>query len=352
MRQAGRYLPEYRRLRELYSLLEMAMTPDLAAEVTLQPLRRFDLDAAIIFADILLPLIGLGLEVEFVPSRGPVIHNPIRRPADVDALRQPSIHGSLGSTFEAIGIVCRELGGRVPLIGFAGAPFTLASYAIEGGPTQSYLRTKGLMYEQPLVWQSLMTRLAETTAQYLVAQQQAGAQVLQVFDSWAGALSPRDYRQYVLPYSRLVISSGRGTGVPVIHFTTGTAGWLPLVHEAGGDVLSIDWRTDLAQAWHTLGHQTAIQGNLDPAALTGPWPEVRTRVEEILRQAAGRAGHIFNLGHGVLPETDPHNVAALVDFVHTATMAPSTHQDPLAPSMAPACAGTAGRPARPEGQAA
>jgi uroporphyrinogen decarboxylase len=316
MRQAGRYMAEYRRLRETHTILEIIKTPELAAEVTLQPINAFDLDAAIIFADILPPLEAMGLSLEFIRGEGPVIHNPLRIDADVAALSVPDPRESLGFTMEAIRLVRRELAGRVPLIGFSGAPFTLASYAIEGGATRSFVLTKSLLYNQPQTWHDLMDKLATMVGDYLVAQAEAGAQVLQLFDSWAGALSPDDYRGYVLPHSHRVIQTASSSGVPIIHFGTGTSGMLELIKEAGGDVIGVDWRIDLAEAWRRLGDEVAIQGNLDPVALFAPLPELEVHVNRILAQAAGRPGHIFNLGHGILPQTPVEHVAALVDMVH------------------------------------
>ncbi len=316
MRQAGRYMPEYRALRERYSILELIRTPELAVEVTLQPIQAFDLDAAIIFADILPPLAAMGLDLAFVKGDGPVIRNPIRTMADVRALHQPDPEESLNFTLEAIRLARRELEGRVPLIGFSGAPFTLASYAIEGGSSRHYERTKAMMHAEPAAWHQLMEKLAEMVGSYLSAQIRAGAQAVQLFDSWVGALSPADYREYVLPYSRHAIELARREGAPVIHFSTGTAGMLELIKEAGGDVIGIDWRIDLSVAWQRLGPDVAIQGNLDPVALLAPRSAMEQRAAYVLEQANGQPGHIFNLGHGVLPSTPVENVRALVDFVH------------------------------------
>lgn len=317
MRQAGRYMAEYRALREKYSILNLIKTPELAAEVTLQPIRAFNLDAAIIFADILTLLEGLGLHLEFVKGDGPVIHNPVRTAADVAALTVRPAQETLHFTLQAIALVRRELNGKVPLIGFSGAPFTLASYAIEGGGSRNYTRAKGLMYGQPAVWHSFMDKLAQAIGDYLHAQAQAGAQVLQLFDSWVGALSPADYRDYVLPYSKKAIDLARGnTDIPVIHFGTGTAGMLPLLKEAGGDVIGVDWRIDLPLAWDALGKAVAVQGNLDPVVLFAPIPEIKKQAARILDGVRGRPGHIFNLGHGILQHTPVDHVAVLVDFVH------------------------------------
>jgi uroporphyrinogen decarboxylase len=316
MRQAGRYMPEYRKVREKHPILEVVKTPELAVEVTLQPVNAFDLDAAIIFADILPPLEGMGIELAFAKGEGPVIHNPVRRPADVEALRVPPAEENVWFTLEAIRLARRELDGKVPLIGFSGAPFTLASYLIEGGSSRHYLRTKGLMYEHPAAWHTLMDKLAQLVAGYLRAQAKAGAQALQLFDSWVGALSPGDYQEYVLPYSRQVIETARSTGVPVIHFGTNTNGMLELMKEAGGDVIGVDWRINLDDARRRLGYDVAIQGNLDPVALFAPLPEIERRAADVLQRAGGRPGHIFNLGHGILPQTPVEHVAALVEFVH------------------------------------
>ncbi len=322
MRQAGRYMVEYRTLRERYSILELIKTPELACEVTMQPIQAFDLDAAIIFADILPPLEGMGLNLEFVKGEGPLIHNPVRTLADVDALRVPSAQEALPFTLTAIQLVRSELAGRnIPLIGFSGAPFTLASYAIEGGSSKNHTRVKGMMMGEPQAWHRLMSKLSQVVGEYLLAQAQAGAQTLQLFDSWVGQLSPADYREYVLPYSRQALAIARQAGVPIIHFGTGTAGILPLLQEAGGDVIGVDWRIDLAAAWRQLGPQVAVQGNLDPVALFAPWPELRRRTQQVLDSArsTGWPGHIFNLGHGILPQTPIDNVRRLVDFVHEYT---------------------------------
>ncbi|MBI4772271.1 MAG: uroporphyrinogen decarboxylase [Chloroflexi bacterium] len=316
MRQAGRYMPEYRAIRAKHTLLEICAQPDLAAEITLQPVRALDVDAAILFADILLPLIPMGVRLEFAAGEGPLIHNPVRTPAGVAALRPVDPRESLGHVLEAVRLVRRELGGDPPLIGFAGAPFTLASYLIEGGASRSYLRAKGLMYSDPATWHALLGKLARVVADYLVAQVEAGAQAVQLFDSWVGALSPDDYREYVLPHSRAVLQAAQAAGAPVVHFGTGTATLLPLMKQAGGDVIGLDWRTPLDWGWATLGPDTAVQGNLDPVALFAPLPELRRRVTGILARAGGRPGHIFNLGHGILPDTPVENVRAVVEMVH------------------------------------
>ena len=320
MRQAGRYMPEYRALRERYSILELIKTPDLATEVTLQPIKAFNLDAAIIFADILTLLESVGLELEFVRGDGPVIRNPVRRAADIEALSLRPAAETLAFTLQAIRQVRGELAGQAPLIGFSGAPFTLASYAIEGGGSRNYIQTKSLMYEQPRLWHALLEKLACAVGDYLQAQAAAGAQALQMFDSWIGALSPADYEAYVLPHSRRAIDMAqRDATAPLIHFGTGTAGMLPLLKAAGGDVIGVDWRIDLATAWAQLGDDVAVQGNLDPVVLFGPIAEIQKQAARILDGVQGKAGHIFNLGHGILPHTPVEHVAALVDFVHEYT---------------------------------
>jgi uroporphyrinogen decarboxylase len=319
MRQAGRYMEAYRRLRERYSTMQLVKTPELAVEITLQPVDAFDLDAAIIYSDILPPLEAMGLDLEFAAGEGPVIRNPLRSLADVDALYEPEPRESLAFVLQAIRSVRAVLDGRLPLIGFAGAPFTLATYAVEGGGSRTMAVTKQFMYAQPRAWHMLMEKLARLIGSHLQAQVDAGAQAVQMFDSWAGALSPADYREYVAPYSRHVIQAAQSTGVPVIHFSTGTGGLLEVVAETGGDVISVDWRVELGDAWRRVGHERAIQGNLDPAVLLGPAAEMVRQTQHILAQADGRAGHIFNLGHGILPQTDPAAVTALVEMVHEGT---------------------------------
>jgi uroporphyrinogen decarboxylase len=315
MRQAGRYMAEYRALRGKHSILEMCKTPELAAQVTLQPIERFPLDAAIIFADILLPLEPMGLSLEFAEGEGPVIHNPVRDQADVERLKVID-GGELDYVAEAIREVQRALNGRVPLIGFAGAPFTLASYAIEGGSSRNYLLTKQLMYCEPKAWHQLMDKFARVITGYLRRQIKAGAQAIQLFDSWVGCLSVGDYVEYVLPHVQLIFEGLKREGVPMIHFGTGTSAMLRQMREAGGDVIGIDWRIHLDEAWATVGHDVAVQGNLDPLTLFAPLHEIERRVEDILRRAGGRQGHIFNLGHGILPTTPVEHVAATIDMVH------------------------------------
>jgi uroporphyrinogen decarboxylase len=315
MRQAGRYLPEYRALRERHGFLELCKTPAAAAEVTLQPLRRFALDAAILFADILLLLEPLDVGLEFARGEGPVIHRPVRSEADVARLKPIDVESSVGSVFETVRLVRRELPAAVALIGFAGAPFTVASYIVEGGASREFLHTKRLMYGAPAAWHRLMEVLADATAVYLNGQIDAGAQMVQLFDSWVGALAPDDYRSYVLPHTRAVVRALR-PGTPVIHFGTGTATLLPLMREAGGDVIGLDWRIDLDRGWAAVGHDVGVQGNLDPALLLARPAVIRERVKTILDRAGGRPGHVFNLGHGVHQSTPVDHVRALVDAVH------------------------------------
>ncbi len=314
MRQAGRYMVEYRTLREQYTILEIIKTPELACEVTLQPINAFDLDAAIIFADILPPLETMGLELEFVKDEGPVIYNPVRTPDDVDKLHQVPPEEGLSFTLEAIKLTQQEL--KIPIIGFSGAPFTLASYAIEGGGSRNHKLVKSFMMTEPDAWHRLMDKFSTLVGEYLLAQARAGADTLQLFDSWVGALSPADYREHVMPYSKRAIDIARLGGVPIIHFGTKTNGMLELIRDAGGDIIGVDWGIDLDAAWNRLGDGVAIQGNLDPIALFAPWNELRKRAQLVLDQAAGRPGHIFNLGHGILPQTPVDNVRRLVDFVH------------------------------------
>lgn len=314
MRQAGRYMPEYRKLRQSHSLLELCKTPRLAAEVTQQPLEALGVDAAIIFADLLLPLEPMGLRVEFVAGDGPVIRNPVGSAADVRRL-DTSRAADLGYVADAIALVGRDLGGRVPVIGFVGAPFTLASYMIEGGGTRRYAKTKSLMWSEPAVWQDLLERIVEVLAAFAASQVAGGAAVMQVFDSWVGALAPADYERHVLPHSRALIRRIQRLGVPVIHFGTGAGAFLELFRQAGGDVLGLDWRVRLDAAWTRVGSDMAVQGNLDPIALLAPERELRRQVGAILDAVAGRPGHIFNLGHGIVPETPVERVQAVVRMV-------------------------------------
>jgi uroporphyrinogen decarboxylase len=315
MRQAGRYLPEYRALRARHAFLELCKTPQVAAEVTLQPIERLGLDAAILFADILLIVEPLGVGLEFAKGEGPLIHRPVRTEADVARLGPIDVASALGFVFETVRLVTRALPAHVPLIGFAGAPFTVASYIVEGGASRDYLATKRLMREAPDAWHGLLTILAQATAAYLNGQIAAGAAAVQIFDSWVGALAPDDYRQFVLPHTRALIAALR-PGTPVIHFGTGTGGLLPLLREAGGDIIGLDWRVDLDAAWRAVGDDVGVQGNLDPVALLSPPKTFEPSVRAILRRASGRPGHIFNLGHGVLESTPVEHVKALVDMVH------------------------------------
>jgi len=315
MRQAGRYMEEYRRLRSEFSFIDLCRRPELAAKITLLPVDRLGVDAAIIFSDILLLLEPMGVGLEYGRGDGPLIRRPVRSGSEVGGLAEVEPEKSLGFVFEAIQRSCGSLGGRVPLIGFSGAPFTLASYLIEGGSSRNYIHTKRLMYYEAEAWRALMERLVRAIARYLNAQIAAGAQAVQIFDSWAGCLSPQDYQQYVLPYSCATIEA-LTRGVPVIHFSTGTAGLLRHIRAAGGDIIGLDWRVNLDEAWESVGYDVGIQGNLDPVALLAPVDEIRRKVAEILRCAGGRPGHIFNLGHGVLPDTPVEHVIAMVQAVH------------------------------------
>jgi uroporphyrinogen decarboxylase len=296
-------------------MLDLCKTPELAAQVTLQPIDRFPLDAAIIFADILLPLEAMGLNLEFAEGEGPVIHNPVRERADVARLK-PVDGDELQYVAEAIGQAREALRGRVPLIGFAGAPFTLASYAIEGSGSRNYVLTKSMMYREPEAWHQLMDTLARVVTGYLRRQIAAGAQAIQLFDSWVGCLSAGDYAEYVKPHVQLIFEGLKREGVPMIHFGTGTTSILRQMREAGGDVIGVDWRVHLDEAWAMIGYDRAVQGNLDPVALYAPLHEIERRVEDILRRAEGRKGHIFNLGHGILPTTPIANVEAAINMIH------------------------------------
>ena len=315
MRQAGRYMPEYREVRAKTSFLELCKKPALAAEVTVTAAERLGVDAAIIFADILLILEPMGIDLEFAAGEGPVIHNPVRQASDVNRLLELEDVGALEFVNEAIRQTRRDLPPDVPLIGFCGAPFTLASYLIEGGASKNYVLTKRLMYNDPGAWNAMMSLIARGLAKYLNAQIYAGAQAVQLFDSWVGCLNPDDYRDFVLPHTRSVISQVRD-GVPVLHFGTGTAALLELMREAGGDVIGLDWRVRLDEGWQRVGHDVAIMGNLDPVVLFANQDVLRREAVRVLEQAGGRPGHIFNLGHGILPETPVENVIALVEIVH------------------------------------
>lgn len=315
MRQAGRYLPEYRRVRDRFSFLELCQDSPSAAKVTVDTVRRLGVDAAIIFADILLPLVPMGAGLTYEKGDGPRIAHTIRTPADVDRLHPVSVQESLGFVAETVRLVRKDLENEVPVIGFAGAPFTVASYAVEGGGSRNYVATKSLMYNDPQTWHRFMDIVADITAEYLNMQIDAGAHVVQLFDSWVGALSPHDYRTYVQPHSRKVISRLR-PGTPVIHFGTMTGTLLPDMRDAGGDVIGLDWRVELDEAWTRLGGEVGVQGNFDPVLLFSNRETIRAAVADILKRAGGKPGHIFNLGHGILPETPVDNVLALIDAVH------------------------------------
>jgi len=309
-------MSEYRSLRERYSLLDICRTPDLATEVTLQPVRRIEVDAAILFSDLLLPLEPLGIPFDFIRGEGPAIETPLRSEADLARIRPFEPRESLGYVLDAIRQIKGALAGRVPLIGFAGAPFTLASYAIEGGHSNNFAHTKSLMYGAPAAWHRFCDTLAGVIGEYLVAQVEAGVEVVQVFDSWVGALNAADYREFILPHTKRIFDRLAPLGVPTIHFGVGTASILGALRDAGGDVIGADWRTPLDEAWTRIGLDRAIQGNLDPTLLLGPLDRIFAATDEILERAGGRPGHIFNLGHGVLPETPVPHVAAVIDAVH------------------------------------
>ncbi len=297
-------------------MMEVIKTPELAVEITLLPLQRFDLDAAIIFADILPPLESLGVEVQFAKGNGPVLPHPIRTKQDVESLRSPEPGGIAAYTLEAIRLASHEVAMKLPLIGFSGAPFTLASYLIEGGATRDFSLTKRFMYQEPAAWHALMRKLSHMVGSYLLAQVDAGVNAVQLFDSWVGALSPDDYREFALPYSRMAVEAVHSAGVPVIHFATGTGGMGDAIREVGADVVGLDWRVDLRAAWRCLGDGVAVQGNLDPQVMLAPLPLLKKRAAAVLEGAGSRPGHIFNLGHGVLPETPVEHVLELVELVH------------------------------------
>jgi uroporphyrinogen decarboxylase len=319
MRQAGRYMAEYRALRERHSLLDICRTPDLATEVTLQPVRKIEVDAAILFSDLLLPLEPMGIRFDFVKGEGPAIENPVRSEHDVDRLRSFEPREALSHVLQAIRQVQRALDGSVPLIGFAGAPFTLASYAIEGGHSNNFALTKALMYGAPAAWHRLCALLADLVSDYLVAQIEAGVDAVQIFDSWVGALNAGDYREFIFPHTRRIFEILAPHGVPTIHFGVGTAAILGELREAGGDVIGADWRIPLDEAWQRVGADRGIQGNLDPTLLLGPLDRALAGAADVLDRAAGRPGHIFNLGHGILPSTPVEHVQALARFVHRKT---------------------------------
>jgi uroporphyrinogen decarboxylase len=315
MRQAGRYMPEYRALRERVPFLTLCKSPDLAAQVTVEAVERLGVDAAIIFADILLILEPMGVGLEFSKGDGPVIHRPVRSGSDIDRLLEVSPTESVPFVFEAVKRARASLPAHIPLIGFSGAPFTVASYLVEGGSSRNYIETKRFMYQDPGAWRVLMERLVRLITVYVNGQITAGAQAVQLFDSWVGCLSPSDYRTFILPHMKMLIKSIT-PGLPVIHFGTETAGLLELMTEAGGEVIGVDWRIDLDVAWQRIGFDRAVQGNLDPVALFAPLSELRKQIERVLQFAAGWPGHIFNLGHGILPQTPVENVIALVEMVH------------------------------------
>lgn len=321
MRQAGRYMEEYRAIRTKHAMLDVINSPELATEITMQPINAFDLDAAIIFADILHVLIGMGLNLEFVTGKGPVIDNPLRSAQDVNNLRTPSAEENVPGTLGAIKLTREALNGKVPLIGFSGAPFTLASYAIEGGGSKNYVLAKSFMYRTSDSWHKLMQKLTSVVSGYMIAQAAAGAQALQLFDSWAGQLSPYDYEKYVLQYNIEVIERVKSeVDVPLIYFGTSMNGMLPLVKRIPADVFGVDFRIPIDHAWHAFGmERVAVQGNLDPIALFGTWDELKVQIDNVLDRVDGRAGHVFNLGHGIVPQTPVDNVKRLCEYVHERT---------------------------------
>jgi uroporphyrinogen decarboxylase len=316
MRQAGRSLPEYRELRKGRTLFDVVNDAELCAEVTLQPVRRHDVDAAVMFADIMLPVVGMGIDVKLVEDVGPVIDQPIATAADVERLRVPEPREAVPTVLEAVRIVRAELRPDQGLVGFCGGPFTVAAYVVEGKPTRDFTKVKTLMYREPDLWHGLMDKLTATSTAYVAAKVEAGADVIQLFDSWAGALSGADYREFVAPYSERIL---RSLDVPTIHFATGAAHLLSDLAEAGGDVVGLDWRVPLDDGWTAVGEDRGVQGNLDPAALLGPWERVEAGARDVLERAGGRPGHIFNLGHGVLPATDPASLGRLRELVHELT---------------------------------
>jgi uroporphyrinogen decarboxylase len=319
MRQAGRYMSEYRALRERYSLLDLCRTPDLATEVTLQPVRRIEVDAAILFSDLLLPLEPMGIPFDFVKGEGPAIQSPLRSERDLEVVRRFEPREALSPVLEAIRQIKRELPSRLPLIGFAGAPFTLASYAIEGGHSNTFAHTKALMYGSPATWHRFCDLLSDMAADYLVAQIEVGVDAVQLFDSWVGALNAHDYREFILPHTRKIFDRLAVHNVPTIHFGVGTSAILGELREAGGDVIGADWRIPLDEAWARIGTDRAIQGNIDPTVLLGPLQRILRAADDVLARAGGRPGHIFNLGHGILPMTPLEHVQALARYVHQQT---------------------------------
>jgi uroporphyrinogen decarboxylase len=319
MRQAGRCLAPYRELRERYDILTMAKTPELCAQVTLMPVEQLGVDAAVLYADIMLPLESMGISLEIQPDVGPIIHNPVRTMRDVEALRIIAAEEATPYVLQAIRLVRNELEGKQAVIGFSGAPFTLACYLIEGRPSRDYGLAKSLMYGQPEIWNALMDKLTDMVSRYLVAQINAGVDAVQLFDSWVGVLGPSAYKRFVQPYTQQIFETVKRTGAPSIHFGTGTASLLELMAEAGGDIISVDWRVDLDEAWARIGYDRGIQGNLDPTLLLTPWNVVEQGMFDVLRRANNRPGHIFNLGHGVLAPTEPDLLRHLVDAVHETT---------------------------------
>lgn len=318
MRQAGRSLPEYRALRERHSFFEVAHTPELCAEVTLQPVRRHGVDAAVLFADIMTPVLGMGVEVELVEGVGPVVADAITTLEQVERLRVPEPEEAFAPVLEAVRLVRAELPAEKAVLGFCGGPFTVAGYLVEGRPSRDFQTVKALMYRHPEVWRALLEKLADVFAAYVAAKARAGADAIQLFDSWVGALSPADYEEFAAPYSARILAA---VDVPTIHFGTGTAGLLGAMAEAGGDVIGLDWRLPLDRGWQEAGLDRGVQGNLDPAVLLGPWERVEAGAADVLRRAGGRPGHVFNLGHGVLPQTDPDVLTRLVELVHERTEA-------------------------------
>jgi uroporphyrinogen decarboxylase len=314
MRQAGRYMPEYRAVRKRYSLIEICKQPEVAAEVTITAAEALGVDAAIIFADLLLPLEVMGLPFHFLAGEGPVIEKPLRTKQDIARLRTDRA-ADLGYVSQAVALVCKHFGERLPVIGFCGAPFTLASYMIEGGGSRHWVHAKKMMYLLPAGWDELMRKLVAVVSEYAVQQVHAGADVIQIFDSWVGCLSVEDYRRYVLPRTTELVKAVQKTGVPIIYFGTDSATLLPSMRETGAEVIGLDWRIPLDEGWRSLSFECAVQGNLDPVLLFADWQELKLRAEDVLRRAAGRPGHIFNLGHGILPETPVENVKALAEFV-------------------------------------
>ena len=317
MRQAGRSLPEYRRIRQRWGLFDVVRQPELCAEVTLQPVVRHDVDAAVMFTDIMFPVLGMGVEVDLVENVGPVVERPIETAADVERLAVPLPEESCPFILDAVRMVRKALREDQAVIGFCGGPFTVAGYLVEGRPTREFVKVKTMMYSEPAVWHALMERLADAFAKYVAGKVRAGADVIQVFDSWVGALSPADYAEFVQPYSARILAA---VDVPTIHFGTGTTTLLGAMRDAGGDVIGLDWRIPLDEGWETVGHDRGVQGNLDPAVLLGPWERVAAAAADVLERAGGRPGHIFNLGHGVLPGTDPEDLTRLTALVKEATV--------------------------------